>query len=166
MIEITSSFCLASSKDIFWILYFDRFNLSDENKAKAAKLLEDFKQKTTELSETLNKTEYRQRTAEMVDDVSLQLASLLTPDELIKFQSLSAKMTEATGKEKSSFGQVWVLESGGELRSVRVKTGLTDGVMTEITSDELVPGTKIITGLASNSGDKKPKPANNRPMRM
>ena len=143
-----------------------QFNLPDENKVKAAKLLEDFKQKTKELSETLNKTEYRQRTAEMVDDLSLQLASLLTADELIKFQSLSAKMIESAGKEKSTFGQVWVLERSGELRSVRVKTGLTDGVMTEITSDELVPGTKIITGLASNSGDKKPKPANNRQMRM
>ena len=65
--------------------------------------------------------------------------------------------TAGAGRQRRSAGQsVYVLEQDGdkkgELRQVRVKTGITDGHFTEVTavlSGELKPGEPVVTGLAT-----------------
>ena len=47
--------------------------------------------------------------------------------------------------------QVWVLQDGTP-KPVRVKTGISDGRVTEVESDELQPGMQVITDqLASGA---------------
>ena len=42
---------------------------------------------------------------------------------------------------------VWV-ETKGLVQPVLVKTGATDGLMTEILEGELPPGTRVVTGVS------------------
>jgi HlyD family secretion protein len=49
------------------------------------------------------------------------------------------------------FGKVWILNEKGKLIPVRVRTGLSDGKYTQITSDELKDGDKIVVGASSDS---------------
>jgi HlyD family secretion protein len=48
------------------------------------------------------------------------------------------------GSSRPSF--VWVQSSDGSLRRVRVRTGLTDGTLTEIVGDALADGDEVIVG--------------------
>jgi multidrug efflux pump subunit AcrA (membrane-fusion protein) len=48
--------------------------------------------------------------------------------------------------------RVWVLNNAGKLEPVNVRTGVTDGKFTEITSQSLKAGDKIVLGVLS-SGD-------------
>jgi HlyD family secretion protein len=45
-------------------------------------------------------------------------------------------------------GRVWVLENG-QLRAVRVRTGLTDGMTTAVLGDSLGDETEVVTGVAA-----------------
>ncbi|MBS0196201.1 MAG: efflux RND transporter periplasmic adaptor subunit [Planctomycetes bacterium] len=46
-------------------------------------------------------------------------------------------------------GKVWVLDANGQAKLVRVKTGLSDGSVTEVQSEELGEGTEVIVAQAN-----------------
>jgi HlyD family secretion protein len=51
---------------------------------------------------------------------------------------------------------VWILSKDNTLRPVLVKTGITDGKFTEISSRESIPeGTQVVTGVATEDKKKK-----------
>jgi len=52
---------------------------------------------------------------------------------------------------ESGRARVWILNSKGKLEPVFVRTGISDGRFTEITTDELKPGDQIVMGVSSNS---------------
>ena len=54
------------------------------------------------------------------------------------------RTTDASG------GRVWTLQDG-VVRPVRVRTGITDGVTTEIVSGQLAEGTEVITGVITQA---------------
>jgi multidrug efflux pump subunit AcrA (membrane-fusion protein) len=47
--------------------------------------------------------------------------------------------------------RIWILNSQNKLTPVFVKTGVTDGRFTEITTDGLKPGDQIVLGATSTS---------------
>jgi len=47
-------------------------------------------------------------------------------------------------------GRIWILNDGGRLEPVAVRTGLSDGRYTEITGTELQPGLDIVVGISAN----------------
>jgi RND family efflux transporter, MFP subunit len=49
----------------------------------------------------------------------------------------------------SSFGTLYYLDANGKLAMTRVKTGITDGSMTEITGKDVNEGMKVIAGTVS-----------------
>lgn len=51
----------------------------------------------------------------------------------------------APGKGGAGQRQIWVLQDDGTPRAISVKTGITDGRVTEVESDELQPGMQVIT---------------------
>jgi len=55
------------------------------------------------------------------------------------------------GKSASERGRVFFLDQAGKLQSVRVRIGITDGSMTEISGRELTPGMKVIAGTLNSS---------------
>jgi HlyD family secretion protein len=61
-------------------------------------------------------------------------------------------------KLPANTGRVWYLDSNNNIAMAMVKTGITDGTTTEITSSrELQTGMKIITGLASSTNQSTTK---------
>jgi HlyD family secretion protein len=51
---------------------------------------------------------------------------------------------------QSGRGRVWVLNASGKLEPVMVRTGVTDGKFTEITSQSLKPGDQIVMGASAD----------------
>ncbi len=49
--------------------------------------------------------------------------------------------------------RIWILNAKGKLEPVFVRTGVTDGRYTEITSSDLKPGDQIVMGVSSNSDE-------------
>jgi multidrug efflux pump subunit AcrA (membrane-fusion protein) len=47
-----------------------------------------------------------------------------------------------------SSGRVW-LDANGQLKSVRVRLGITDGTYTELLSGELQPGQELVTAVVT-----------------
>lgn len=58
---------------------------------------------------------------------------------------------QRTGNGSTGFGTVYVLDAKGTPQKIRVRTGITDGSFTEVTSTELQPGTKVISGMQTGS---------------
>ncbi len=54
---------------------------------------------------------------------------------------------------QSGFGRVWILNADKKLEPVYVRTGLSDGKFTEITTDKLKPGDQIVLGISSGEDD-------------
>ena len=67
-----------------------------------------------------------------------RLNAVLTPDQ-------RARLAAARGT-RGAAGTVWVVEGDTPPRSVPVRTGLTDGNVTEIVSGGLEPGAQVVTG--------------------
>ena len=51
---------------------------------------------------------------------------------------------------QSARGRIWILNAQGKLEPVLVRTGVTDGKFTEITSNELKPGDQIVMGVSNS----------------
>ena len=52
---------------------------------------------------------------------------------------------------QSGRARVWILNASGKLEPMFVRTGVTDGRFTEITSADLKTGDQIVIGASSNS---------------
>jgi HlyD family secretion protein len=49
---------------------------------------------------------------------------------------------------------VWVLPAFGEPRSVRIRTGISDGTLTEIIEGDLHAGDALVTEMSGGADDK------------
>ncbi|HPU52495.1 MAG TPA: efflux RND transporter periplasmic adaptor subunit [Burkholderiaceae bacterium] len=88
-----------------------------------------------------NRTELRER-----------IADILNPDQKKKYAEIIA---DIAGRQ-SSRGRLFVLDAGGALRAVAVRTGLTDGAFTEVSGEGLKEGDTIVVGVQT-SGASAPK---------
>jgi len=52
---------------------------------------------------------------------------------------------------QSGRGRIWILKSNGLLEPVFVRTGITDGRYTEITTAKLKPGDQVVLGATLNN---------------
>ena len=89
-----------------------------------------------------------------------QIAPDIRKDYLRSLQAKAAGLTGPGGAEKDNAhrGTVWVQEEGF-VRPVKVKVGLSDGAMTEITGGDLAENTEVITGIQNkNTGDNTVNP--------
>ena len=66
------------------------------------------------------------------------------------------------GASGSGRGTLYTLDAKGKLQAVRVKTGITDGLFTEVEGKNVVEGMKVIDGIVSAS--KTPAAAASNPM--
>ncbi|MCX6640338.1 MAG: efflux RND transporter periplasmic adaptor subunit [bacterium] len=82
--------------------------------------------------------------------------AIATPNENKKYgiiQSFPEYQKSAYIPEHDSgMGKVWILNSKGKLEPVFLRTGLSDGKYTEITTTTLKPGDQIVIGASNNSG--------------
>ena len=57
------------------------------------------------------------------------------------------------------FGMLYYLDTPGNLQVARVRTGISDGVSTEVQDQDVTEGMKVIDGLASTTASTSQKPA-------
>ena len=55
-------------------------------------------------------------------------------------------------------GRVWTTDAAGKLSMIRVKTGISNGSITEVASEELKQGMQVITGVASTEAASNASP--------
>jgi HlyD family secretion protein len=58
----------------------------------------------------------------------------------------STVVSNATAKQHSRGGTLYYLDAKGQIQSAKVKTGITDGVLTEVSGENLSEGMKVIAG--------------------
>ena len=51
-------------------------------------------------------------------------------------------------------GMLWVLDASGTPKAIRVKTGISDGQMTEIRSDEIKEGMEVIKSITLSAAEQ------------
>ncbi len=59
------------------------------------------------------------------------------------------------GGGASDFAMLWYLDESGEVSMAPVRTGITDGSMTEIISRRLKPGIEVIAGVTVTAGNER-----------
>ncbi len=58
------------------------------------------------------------------------------------------------GGRPRDVARLWYLDGEGKLRMLRVRTGITDGQMTEVRSDELTEGQEVISALLTTDAPR------------
>jgi len=59
-----------------------------------------------------------------------------------------------TRKRPKDVGMLWVLDASGKPKAVRVRTGISDGQMTEIRSDEIKEGMEVIKSITLSAAEQ------------
>ena len=80
-----------------------------------------------------------------------RIAALLTPEQRERYETMA--VSRARG---GASGRVWTTDESGQLKTVTVRLGLTDGTYTELVSGDLNEGAQIVVGMA---GTDKSRPA-------
>lgn len=60
--------------------------------------------------------------------------------------------------------RVWILDAKGQLKSVKISVGLSDGQFTEITSSELNEGAEVLVGVIEPAKKSGSTPTTAPPM--
>jgi HlyD family secretion protein len=84
----------------------------------------------------------------------------IVPDCRAEFQSSPSAQAGGTGNrgDTPGRGRVWV-EEGAFVRPLKIGTGLSDGIVTEIVDGELQEGTRVVVGESStDSGGESKNP--------
>jgi hypothetical protein len=58
----------------------------------------------------------------------------------------SVNQTPLAAQSTTEHGRIWVITHGNLVRPISVTTGMSDGIMTEISGDEVHEGLKVVTG--------------------
>jgi HlyD family secretion protein len=56
-----------------------------------------------------------------------------------------------TRQRPANAGRVWTVDAAGKLQPIRVRTGISNGTITEVSGQDLKPGLKVITGVTEGT---------------
>lgn len=97
-------------------------------------------------------------TAEMLAADSIRLAAtrdtMMPRGDTVAATAAGETVRPARGAARGAGGAgatLWVMDSLGQVRSVRVRTGLTDGQRTEIIGRDVTEGMQVVIGILSGS---------------
>jgi HlyD family secretion protein len=86
-------------------------------------------------------------------ELSAKIAQALDPERKAKYEQIVAENRSTRGQIGSP-GRVYVTDEKGELRTVNLRTGVTDGTYTEVLSGDIAEGQSVVIG-----GGSKTEPA-------
>lgn len=92
----------------------------------------------------LSPEERRSLAASMRRETAAKISQALDPERRAKFEEMTREARAARGG--GTPGRVYLLDEKGEPRPVPVRTGVSDGSITEIVSGDVPEGAKIIIG--------------------
>ncbi len=85
-------------------------------------------------------------------ELRARINDILTPEQQKKYAEILAEI----GGRQATRGRVFVLGPDGAPKAVSVRTGLTDGSATEVSSDALKEGDEVLIGLAGPPKTARP----------
>ena len=71
------------------------------------------------------------------------------PADLLPATAARTAAPARTRQRAADAGRLWTVDGAGKLAPVRVRTGISNGSITQIASTDLKPGTKVITGITT-----------------
>ncbi|MBE0621941.1 MAG: efflux RND transporter periplasmic adaptor subunit [Burkholderiales bacterium] len=131
--------------------------LDADQEAKLDPILADLRQKMSALRELpeADRAKARERAR---SDMRARIMEILKPEQKQKYEEIIAESAGRSADASSGSGRVFVPDAGGQPRMVSVRTGLSDGSMTELVSGELKEGDQVIVGTAQpgSAGTARP----------
>jgi len=125
--------------------------LDAEQEAKLDPILADLRQKMAALREQPEAD--RAKAGERARaEMRARIMEILKPEQKQKYEEIIAESAGRPSGASSGRGRVFMPDSGGPPRAVSVRTGLSDGSMTELVAGELKEGDQVIVGAAQPGG--------------
>jgi len=126
-------------------------NLDAEQQARLDPILTDLQQKLVTLRE-LPEADRAKAGERVRSEVRARITEMLKPEQTRKYEEIVAESAGRAAGANIGRGRVFVLDASGPPKALSVRTGLSDGSMTELVGAELKQGDGVIIGAAQAGG--------------
>ena len=131
-------------------------NLDADQQAKLDPIFADLRQKLGAMRE-LPEAERAKAGERARGEMRARIMELLKPEQKQKYEEIVAETAGRAAGASASRGRVFVPAADGPPRMVSVRTGLSDGSMTELIGGELKEGDQVLVGAAqAGAGAARP----------
>ena len=127
-------------------------NLDTDQQARLDPILADLRQKLGALRE-LPEAERAKAGERARTEMRTRITEILKPEQKQKYEEIVAESAGRAAGASTGRGRVFVPDASGPPKLVSVRTGLSDGSMTEMVAGELKEGDQVIVGTAQSSGN-------------
>ncbi|MBI5912583.1 MAG: efflux RND transporter periplasmic adaptor subunit [Betaproteobacteria bacterium] len=136
-------------------------DLDAEQQAKLEPIFADLRQKLGGVRE-LPEADRAKAGERARIEMRARITQILRPEQKQKYEEIVAESAGRASGASTGRGRVFVVDAGGQPRVVNVRTGLSDGSMTEMVAGELQEGEQVIVGTAQPGGSAAPRPSGPR----
>ncbi len=136
-------------------------DLDAEQQAKLEPIFADLRQKLGGVRE-LPEADRAKAGERARVEMRARIMEILKPEQKQKYEEIVAESAGRASGASTGRGRVFVADAGGTLRAVNVRTGLSDGSMTEIATGELKEGDQVVIGTAQAGSSSAPRPSGPR----
>ena len=135
--------------------------LDTDQQAKLEPIFSDLRQKLTGLRE-MPEADRAKAGERARAEMRARITQILKPEQKQKYEEITAETSGRASATSVARGRVFVLEASGRPSMVSVRTGLSDGSMTEMVAGELKEGDQVIVGAAQPGGGAPAAPSGPR----
>ena len=122
-------------------------SLDAEQQAKLDPIFAELRQKLIALRE-LPEADRAKAGERARNDMRAKITEILKPEQKQKYEEIVAESANRASGASVARGRVFVLDANGQPKALSVRTGLSDGSMTELVGSELKQGDEVIIGTA------------------
>jgi len=131
-------------------------NLDADQQAKLDPIFADLRQKLGAVRE-LPEAERAKAGERARSEMRARIMELLKPEQKQKYEGIIAESTGRAASASAGRGRVFVPDTDATPRMISVRTGLSDGNMTELIGGELKEGDQVLIGAAqAGAGAARP----------
>jgi HlyD family secretion protein len=112
------------------------------------------------LKDAGDEDEKKQRFRDFYTHVFTRLSRILTEPQRVKLRAYVQALKATKGKSKGRQAQVFVVDPDGRPEAVQIWIGITNDSETEVKSENLKEGTRVIIGLSASRGPEQKKSTN------
>ena len=136
-------------------------NLDADQQARLEPIFAELRQKLGALRE-LPEADRAKAGERARNELRAKITEILKPEQKQKYEEIVAESAGRAAGTSAGRGRVFVPDSGGQPRMVNVRTGLSDGSMTELVGGELKQGDQVIVGAAQTGSAGAARPSGPR----
>ena len=129
--------------------------LDQQQQARLDPMLADLRQKLTALRD-LPEADRAKAGERVRSELRAGIMQMLKPEQKQKYAEIIAESAGRPAGASTGRGRVFVPAAGGQAKPVSVRTGLSDGSMTELIGGDLKEGDPVIVGAAQGGGAPTP----------